>query len=149
RWTLHAPRLDPTGKRLVSVSTPSELTWWDVAARARVASLASLGGQICHVEPSPDGSRLAITVENLGVAIVDPAKREIISRFQRGPGVMLFSAFSPDGRTLVGAGAHPEAQQWGLAAGAWLGTPAVEATGFRAAAFSADGRLLATVGYEG
>jgi hypothetical protein len=61
---------------------------------------------------------------------------------------MLFSAFHPDARNLFVAGAHPEAQQWGVPAGTWLGSPAVEATGFRAAAFSRDGRLLVTAGYE-
>jgi WD40 repeat protein/predicted Ser/Thr protein kinase len=148
RWTLCAPALDPTGKRLISASAASELTWWDPTTHERVATLAALGGEMCDVEPSPDGSRLAVTVENRGVAIVDLARRATVSWLQRGPGGLLFSAFSPDGRSLVVAGAHPEAQQWGLAAGAWMGTPAVEATGFRAAAFLKDGRLLATAGYE-
>jgi WD40 repeat protein len=61
---------------------------------------------------------------------------------------MLFSAFHPDGRTLVVAGAHPEAQEWQLSERRWQGAPAVEATGFRAATFSKDGCLFATVGYE-
>jgi WD40 repeat protein len=148
RWTLHAPWLDRTGTRLVTVSAPSELTWWDLAARASVAKLTLEGGRICHVEPSPDGSLLVVTVENLGVWLLNPATRETVARLRRGQGGMLFSAFSPDGRTLVLAGAHPEAQQWGLPEGTALGAPAVEATGFRAAAFSRDGRLLATAGYE-
>jgi WD40 repeat protein len=147
-WTLHAPRLDPTGTSLISVTAPSELTWWDLASGERVGSLSSLGGPICHVEPSRDGSLLAVSVEHLGVVIVDPAKREVVSRLHRGQGGLLFSAFGPDGRTIVAAGAHPEAQQWALPEGTWLGAPAVEATGFRAAAFSNDGRLVATAGYE-
>jgi serine/threonine protein kinase/WD40 repeat protein len=148
RWTVHAPWIDPTGTRLVTVSASSELTWWDLAVRERVGRFSSLGGQVCHIAPSPDGSLLAVTVEERGVAIVDATKREVVTRMERGQAGMLSSAFSPDGRTLFVAGAHPEAQQWGLPEGTWLGTPAVEATGFRAAAFSQDGRLLATAGYE-
>jgi WD40 repeat protein len=148
RWTLHAPRADRTGTRLVTVTAPSELTWWDLAAPRRLESLTFQGGRICHVEPSPDGSLLAVTVENLGVSVLNVATRETVARLKSGQGGMLFSAFHPSGRSLVVAGAHPEAQQWGLPEGRWLGAPALEATGFRAAAFSEDGRLLATAGYE-
>jgi WD40 repeat protein len=148
RWTLHAPWVDPTGTRLVTVTAAAELTWWDLGARRRLESRPVEHGSICHVAPSPDGSLLAVTVENLGVAVVDAATRETVARLARGSGGMLFSAFRPDGRRLVVAGAHPEAQQWVLPEGAWLDMPSVEATGFRAAAFSGDGLRLATAGYE-
>jgi WD40 repeat protein len=148
RWTLHPPWLDPTGTRLISVTTLSELTWWDLTTGTRVGSLSSLGGQVCDLEPSPDGSLLAVTVENLGIALLDPATRRIVSRLHRGKVGMLFSAFRPDGHAVVVGGADPEAEQWKLPEGTPLKTPAVEATGFRAAAFSQDGQLLATAGYE-
>jgi serine/threonine protein kinase/WD40 repeat protein len=148
RWTLHGPWIDAAGRRLASVTSASELTWWDLTARARLDSIHFPEGEICHVATNPDRSLLAVNVENLGVAILDAATRTIVARLKRGQGGLLFSAFRPDGQTLVMAGAHPEAQQWSVPDGAWLDTPAVEATGFRAAAFSRDGQRLATVGYE-
>jgi WD40 repeat protein len=148
RWTVHAPWIDPTGTRLITVTAPAELTWWDLAARARIDSMTTLGAPICHIGSTPDGWRLAVTLENGDTVLLDPTRRQIVRRLNRGRPGMLVSAVRPDGRAVVVAGAHPEAQQWELPAGDWRGAPAVEATGVRAVAFSRDGLFLATAGYE-
>jgi WD40 repeat protein/tRNA A-37 threonylcarbamoyl transferase component Bud32 len=132
----------PDGQTLASGSFDGTIKLWDPAAGRERATLKDDGRMVSALAFSPDGKTLAAA--SLRVTLWDVAAARVRATFQRGPVSTSSLAYSPDGVVL-----------------AWASTETLElreaATGrvraafhsghdnwFSAAAFSPDGRTLAT-----
>jgi hypothetical protein len=127
--------------------------------RARQAdvpkSRAAAQAPITALAYRPDGKVLAVG-QYSEVLLLDPEQNEIISRLGRQAGKVTGVAYSPDGQVLAVAASEPgkvgEVRLYRPATQNTAGAPEKVLTGHKDAildlAFSPNGKLLATAGYD-
>jgi WD40 repeat protein/DNA-binding SARP family transcriptional activator/energy-coupling factor transporter ATP-binding protein EcfA2 len=141
---------------------------WDLATDKQQSVLAyttsPATSTVLHLTFSPDGRRLAATILNTGAGSsvvpasetdgtvlvweVETGKQQLTLR-QDHPGGIFDAAFSPNGARLATAGLDGTVRLWDSHTGAQLITVTQSDSPVRAVAFSADGRLLASLAEDG
>ncbi|MFE2234377.1 TIR domain-containing protein [Streptomyces sp. NPDC059442] len=133
--------LSPNGRTLAVLGSDHKVRFWNVATRRQTgAPLTDVDVALrATVAFSADNATLAVASNELRLWNV--AARRPIGQVSLGTDDVMSLAFSPDGKTLAGAGAG-SAHLWDLTAPRLAGAALdVSAT---AVAFSPDGRTLAT-----
>jgi RNA polymerase sigma factor (sigma-70 family) len=154
--------LAPDGKSLACVTWAGDLRILDLAGK-EVRRWKAHDGQIAAVAYAPDGKLLASGgLVDRAVVLWDPATGKERHRFSAEGGPANELTFSPDGKLLCAVVRGQPLQLWEVKSGkprplvlpaGGLGMPVV--VGFQAggdiesAAFSPDGRLIATGGRDG
>jgi len=138
----------PDGKILASGSQRYVIKLWDVATGAEVRSLGtgntqSQAGIVNSIAFSPDGKTLASSGEEVlaNVQLWDVATGTVRHTLK---GHSEYVAFSPDG--TLASGSWDNVKLWNVTTGAELRT--LPADGVGSAAFSSDGKTLATGGKD-
>jgi WD40 repeat protein len=121
--------LSPDGRRALTYAHRQYLRLWDLQTGKEIRSFLK------DLDPS----------DRVPLAELSPRERQqFLQRNRRGPDLVHFLAFSPDGRRAISV-AHNEAIVWNLATGAELFRLKGGAVwGTQAAAFSPDGLTLLT-----
>ncbi|MFI8437894.1 WD40 repeat domain-containing protein [Streptomyces sp. NPDC079020] len=149
----------PDGRLLATGGLDHTVCLWATDTHERVDIFTPDADEIYRVAFSPDGRLLAAGGNDDRVPMWDVAKREpAVATINRTGGRIQALAFSPDGRTLATGvdgcgccGDEPVVRLWGVDSGE-LVTTVIDAdhpAEVHAAAFSPDGRLLATGGKGG
>jgi WD40 repeat protein len=142
----------PDGKLLVSSGQDRGIMLWDAIAGARVRSIGQSGtNPVQLIAYSPRGTHLAvgeIAGSPQGIALVDPATGETISRLAGHDTGINALAFSPDGQTLASAGVDRTIKFWNLDDGSERGTLKEGVGCVRSISFSPDGKWLAYAGSD-
>ncbi|MBI5543338.1 MAG: WD40 repeat domain-containing protein [Deltaproteobacteria bacterium] len=147
------------GSRLASSSDDGTVRVWDLAKARVVTTLGTVGAaEALAVAVSPDGARLLVGREGIGVTLTDLATQEE-QKLGSAPRV-LGVGFAPDGGTALavvclaaevrsasargGSADRGELQSWDLLNGGVALSPGDAEEGLVASAFSLDGRRLLT-----
>jgi WD40 repeat protein/tRNA A-37 threonylcarbamoyl transferase component Bud32 len=143
----------PDGRRIATAGDDrtARIWEWDTAAGG---PLFSVRGNLREDLPSthvcdPDHGRIATSGAGRGVEVRDTATGRLLMPRQAHPNLTVPLAFSPDGRLLVAADpARRVAQVWDIASGRPRSPPLELKSDHLpvSAAFSPDGRKVATVG---
>jgi WD40 repeat protein len=141
----------PDGKTLLTAGERynSDIRIFDVASGDELLTYQLSSKGVGAMALSPDGNLVAVAEENGGSIYLwewqKPNKpRRLAAKLERGAN---FLAFSPDGRMLISSGDDRRGLCfWDVARGSLLGADIVgdSSCSVRRAAFSSDGRLLAT-----
>lgn len=139
--------LSPDGRVLASASTDGTHKLWDVANGRELHTLKHEPGYFKFVSFSPDG-RLLASQDRVHVRLWDVANgREVRSLEHTGA---YYSTFSSDGRLLASASYDDQTLKlWDVTNGRELRTLSGHASRVSYAAFTPDGRLLASSGEDG
>ncbi len=136
-----APAFSPDGKRLATIVTKNLLTVFDVMTGKQVFT-AKGGGGLRRAVFSPDGKRIVTLGENSQVWDADTGAP--ITAVLQASVVALDGGFSPDGRTVMTAGADYAVRFWDPLTGLKVATPLTHSDRVRTASFSPDGRRVLT-----
>jgi WD40 repeat protein len=140
--------LGPNGRTLAIGDDLGRLTLRDLAsgsAKRRVLQAAGANS----FQFSPDGTILAVASHGGEVWLWRVTDYSLLHRLRADRTQASMLAFTPDGRTLATGGAEGKVLLWDTRTGSQLGPPlAGHASGVGGAAFSPDGRVLATVDGE-
>jgi WD40 repeat protein/serine/threonine protein kinase len=146
-WFVNAA-FSPDGKRLATGSSGTAVKIWDSATGKELLSFEIKGPGDRSVTFSPDGTRLATAGSGTAVKIWDSATgKELLSLpAKAGPSV----AFSPDGTRLATWGnAENTVKLWDSATGKELLSLKGHLRHITTAAFTPDGKRLASGGWDG
>jgi WD40 repeat protein len=164
RFTAHPPEprspfggvygvaFGPGGRSLVTWGSDGTLRQWDLAAGTELRRFGQEPGAL-RAAVSPDGKWLAAGYRrpDRAVQLWDVGTGEAVRSLAAADEVGTV-AFSPDGRTLaaaVGKSQQPgQVVRWEVASGRPLGTLPGHDSDIFALAFAADGKMLATGGYD-
>ncbi len=140
-WKLPSPldRLDPA-----NIPDIERLDWQPKELVAILGShrLRHQAG-VVRVALSPDGKTLATATVTGDIVLFDAATGKELKRLGNHGGDVLSLAFDEDGQLLASAGLDGTAKMWNLRSGKTVHS--LNGMGPVAAAFSPDGKLLATV----
>jgi WD40 repeat protein len=148
-----AVAFSPDGKLLASADTKGTVRLWNPVTRRPVGTplqKGQMGGAgVFGLAFSPDGKLLASEDENAMVRLWNPATRQAVGAPLQTHGSDIGVAFSPDGKLLAGDSTGT-VRLWDPVTrrSAPLLTGS-RADGVHVAAFSPDGKLLATAGSDG
>jgi WD40 repeat protein len=119
---------------------------WDPTGREETSVFRGNWGGVWTIAFSPDGWRLAASVEptNRTIQVWDPERGQILHTFQGHTGGVLCVAFSPNGRLLASGGRDRTARIWDMRSGALRVKLAGHALPVHGVAFSPDSTRLAT-----
>jgi WD40 repeat protein len=142
--------LSPDNRTLAIGDNWGRVTLWDLAsAPAKRWILQAAGAN--SFQFSPEGTILAVASHGGEVLLWDVAARSLVpGRRLPADRTRAFAvAFTPDGRTLATGGHEGKVMLWDTRTGKPRGPPLTgHARGVGSAAFSPDGRLLATMDSE-
>jgi len=160
----------PDGKRIVSGSHDRTVILWDAQASQEALNLLGHKSQVACVAISPDGQRLASAAGDWGVGGAPRYVNGELRIWEAKSGRVAFNregqasgvtcvAFSPDGKYLAsGSGVWDEQQKQYASGEIQLRDPTTgeerarysgHASSVLCLAFSPDGRLLASAGFDG
>jgi WD40 repeat protein len=166
RATWHGPApanavaWSPDGTLVASAGQDGSITIRDAVSGKPVASLAAHSGGVTAVTFSQRGEWLASAGADATVKLWDVASRRLQATFFGHLGTVLSVAIAPDSSALVSGGDDGTVKFWDVAARRAVATrwghprnqepdDADDRTRFvRAVAFSPDGRLVASGGYQ-
>jgi WD40 repeat protein len=141
------------GEQVITGSFDSVVRFWDALSGQKLRTIGTDAMAVLSVAFSPDGRRI-VTGGGEGIARVWDATDERESFILRGSASPISTvAISPDGARIIAAGAEREelevrrmefAQLWDRATGKPLFKLAGHTAGISSAAFSPDGRWIAT-----
>jgi WD40 repeat protein len=137
----------PDGKRLACASWRMGLQLWDTTTGKELRRIDCRKDRACKVSFAPDGVFLVSRHESGLVRVWDPATGKLLRRFGERLGQYQsvgFSALSPDGKTLAVGGPNGTTQVWRVADGKQLRRLGEQGGSGFSAAFSPDGKTLAT-----
>jgi WD40 repeat protein/DNA-binding SARP family transcriptional activator len=139
-----------SGPRLTTISPNKELTVWDTVSGKRIATLPVFPGTVTAVSFSPDGSQMAVILNENSTAtlwnlVTGEKSFDLIGHTQP----LYNASFSLDGRRLVTVGKDGTAIVWDTQTGKHLLTLSGHSASIQVAVFSKDGTRLATGGYDG
>jgi WD40 repeat protein len=153
---VRALALSPDGKRLVTMGDRTDgLRVWDVASRRHIATYRTAEEQIWAVAYRPGGAHLAVRGPGPVIEVLDTATGKRVAAADAGVVQGVYAgrralAYSPDGRLLAGTYTYE-----GNRVGLWeadtcrlVGTLAGHKGPVLSVAFSADGRRLASGGFD-
>jgi serine/threonine protein kinase/WD40 repeat protein len=106
------PVFTSDGQSLITVTTPTEVTWWDVRTRAK-KRVIPVANRLAALVPSPDGQRLAI-VDLDGCQVWNVATQRPEGRKHSPLGSHPLAAWCPDGSSLFLTGSKLQVLQWTL-----------------------------------
>jgi WD40 repeat protein/serine/threonine protein kinase len=156
---IHAAAVSPDGEYLATGGEAGVVRIWRAKDGAPAGELAGHTGRVLGVRFSADGRRLVSSSRDTTVRVWDTASgREVAGSPLRGHyGAVWSAAFSPDGNRIVSAGQDGKVIVWSTAAdGAAANAASIAARKVFlghagpvfAAAFSPDGRRVASGGYD-
>lgn len=128
-------------------TNPGILRFWDLTTVKELRHCEGHGGDLGRIAFTPDGKGLVSTGADGTVRLWDVATAKEIRCFEGSAGFGATLALSPDGAWL--AEASPDGLRgWVVATGNPLPWLTVKGRVLRSAAFSTDGKLLATGGWH-
>ena len=155
---LWAARFTPDGRRLLTAGSlpdnTGQITEWDTASRKPTRVLPILGDRrvsnekFMRLSLSPDGSRLAVCGHTGAICLVDLRAWRVQTLLSCDQ-PLNDACFSPDGAMIGGVGDDGLTWIWDAHTGQVLRRLTVPHANILYAAFSPDGRLLATRSGEG
>jgi len=134
--------------RVAGLSREEVMRLWDASGKERFAAPSGIGGTSA-IAMSPDGSLLAAGSWDTNVRVWSTRNGELVRLISDDLPVAMFDmAFTPDGKSLAAAGVDRmvyfwDTKTWKLAR-KLTGQPEM----IHSLAFSGDGRLLATGGFN-
>ena len=143
----------PDGETLASGALDGTVKLWDVATGRELAGVHGDGRRVHDVAFAPDGKALALALSASGrepngqVVLWYPAEGRRPFRVL-GQASVAAVAFSPDGKTLAGAGGDRVLKLWDLETGKEVASVAGHEGFIASLAFSPDGRTVATAGQD-
>lgn len=147
-----AVTLSPDGSRIISGSNDNSLRLWD-AATGRLLRTSSVSDSVVSVAFSPDGSKIASASAGSEdpprpdkLELWDAATGKLLRNFSGDLNAVILVKFSPDGGSLLTAGAYDSdtaLQLWDAATGK-LRRSFKTTDGVFSAAFSPDGKQVAS-----
>ena len=138
------------GPRLTTIGQNKKLIVWDVESGKKIATLPEFPDKVNAVSFSPDGSLMAVILEENSIATLwNLATGEKLLDLTGHTQPLYSAAFSPDGKRLATVGKDGTAMVWDIQTGKRLLTLAGHSASIQTAVFSRDGTRLATGGYEG
>jgi uncharacterized protein (TIGR03067 family) len=158
RDTVYAVAFSPDGKRLASGSRDTAIRVWDAETGKDLIEIRQPSGfPVFSASWSPDGKRLAMgsavpeDPDVQAVQLWDAASGKQADRL-RGGEYTFVAAFSPDGKLLAGVGGKVpgpgEVTVWDAATGKAVWSKQGHDRTVTGAAFSPDGKRLATCGWD-
>jgi WD40 repeat protein/tRNA A-37 threonylcarbamoyl transferase component Bud32 len=141
------------GKHLLTGSTDTFARYWDITTGKEIYQLPSKGGQVYGVAISPDGTKLLSCGGDRLIHVWDAATGQELKHLTGHTDEVLRVAISPDGRMVASAGYDCQLRLWNLDTGKLIASPGKinsnpsrdwYAGGGEGAAFSPDGKLIAT-----
>ncbi len=157
---INAVAWSPDGTLVASAGQDGLITFRDAASGKQLASLAAHAGGVAAVAFSQRGDRLASAGADSTVKLWDVPGRRLEATFFGHLGKVLSVAIAPDASALVSGGDDCTVKFWDVASRRAVATrwghprnhepdDADDPTRFvRAVAFSPDGRLVASGGYQ-
>jgi WD40 repeat protein len=141
--------LSPDGSVLAASQRETDIFLGETATGAEVGVLKGHTKDVWGLAFAPDGRTLASVSSDGTVRLWDTRTKKEIRAWRTGEGMHVRLAFAPDGKILaVVEGAHGDSIRLWDVATAQETTPPLRHGGCSALAFSADGRFLATGGYD-
>jgi WD40 repeat protein/serine/threonine protein kinase/tetratricopeptide (TPR) repeat protein len=152
--------VQPTGPLAASAWKDGSVDLWRLADGSWVRTLPGRQGRVSGLAFSPDGAQLAATHADGSLHLWDVASGKARFPGLRGPNNSVGLCYSPDGKRLVQCGDAPTIVLWDPASGrrvqpplaghrAIAGFPRGLIANIHAAAYSPDGKWLATGGWDG
>ncbi|MGL4967707.1 MAG: AAA family ATPase [Inquilinus sp.] len=135
----------PDDRLLAAISTQGAVRVWDVESGTELSGIRGHRGLVEHVAFSPDGNRL-LTASHDGTARLWDVDG-VLTTTLRHKSPPTFAAFSLDGMRVVTV--DSVAHIWDAASGGEIKTLDPGGGPIRHAAFSPDGRLVATASWGG
>ena len=139
------------GSILASGDTGGAVKLWDVSTSSEIATLPAPAGPRYAVNSlafTPDGATLAAANVDRRLMLCDVSQRRYVSSLGDDDHYFFTVAFSPDGRSLVSAGANG-IECWDVATRARRFVSREHEMAAFAIAFSPDGRQVASAGVDG
>jgi len=129
------------------LTTPGELTIWDVADRKLRVRRAEPTG-VLAVAFSPDGAAVVIGCVDHSLKLLDTATGEVKKTFDGHQGPVRALAFSPDGRTIASGSYDKSVRLWDVDSAMLRQTLTGHTERVWSARFSPDGKVLASAGND-
>jgi WD40 repeat protein len=160
--TVATVTFSPNGKILASGSWDKTIRFWDVSTRKGLPLIINHPGEVSSIAYSPDGKTLASggTSEGGSVYLWETGTTKEVRRWKAHQGGVWSLAFSPDGKTLATGGDPRDSNRQATPEDNYAVALWDPATGKRRTvcrghtefvgrvAFSSDGKLLASTGFD-
>ena len=104
------PVLVNDGRELITVTTPTEATWWDVATGSKLRVIPA-NDRLASVTVSPDGSELAV-VDLTQWQLWSVARRQPIGPAIAPTGALPLAVWSLDGAAFLVASGDDHVREW-------------------------------------
>jgi WD40 repeat protein len=138
--------LSPDGKHVVAAENGSRVQVWDISAARLLHTVETQVERSHSIGLSYDGRRF-LAGDGIKFELREVATGSLIRSFDRGDRELRPVLLSPDGRLILAPGPdNASLALWNVDDGRLMRTFAGDLKGANWAAFSADGRLLATDG---
>jgi WD40 repeat protein len=151
--TVTAVAFSPDGRLVLTASEDQSARLWSAATGEPVGSPLLHAKAVKALAFSPNGSSALTGGRDHTARLWSLPGPDGIALEEAGPGWVRGIAFSPDSRTvLTGGGVLGKSgagRLWDADSGRLIGTPLVHTDLVVAAAFSRDGRTVATAGFDG